>query len=201
GGGRASQRLAPHGWGRGELGGGEGGEARRAGACRGAGGQGSGAGESRASSPWGTAKAGVRYTSPRGPFPKWSSPESPRPPTPDLRPHGNLPRSARHADRPPRVRRARTPAGAVAGRLLAGRATRRVRRPDLLHESAQSGEPQHGGVPREYQEAGTRLRARARGLRPPGRGDLALLLARAGAAPCRLRLLAAVATLRGRVAR
>src|SRR3989442_3894327 len=138
---------------------------------------------------------------PRGPFPKWSSPECPRPLTPDLRPQGNLPRSARHADRPPRVRRARTPAGAVAGRLLAGRATRRVRRPDLLHESAQSGEPQHGGVPREYQEAGTRLRARARGLRPPGRGDLALLLARAGTAPRRLRLLAAVATLRGRVAR
>src|SRR5205823_6898588 len=76
-----------------------------------------------------------------------------------------------------------------------------IRRSRLLHEPAQPGEPQHGGIPREHQEAGTRLGAGARRLRAVGRGDLALLFARAGAAPGGLRLLAAVAALRGRIPR
>src|SRR2546425_423837 len=89
----------------------------------------------------------------------------------------------------------------MAGYRFRRRAPRRVRRPDLLHEPAQPGQPVDGRLPREHQEAGPWLGTGARGLRAVDRGHLALLLARAGAPSCGVRLLPAVAALRRRVAR
>src|SRR2546426_4221287 len=121
-------------------------------------------------------------------------------PTPDTRrptPDGSLPRTPHHAHRPTAVSRARALAGAVAGRGLRRRAARRVRPPAVLHESAQPDPPHDSRVPREHQEAGPRLGPGALRLRAADRGDLALVLTRAGAAPRGVRLLPDLAALRG----
>src|ERR1051325_5769826 len=72
-------------------------------------------------------------------------PGEPLAPRPESRaPHGNLPSPPRHPHRPPGVRRARAPAGAVAGRRLVRGAARGVRGAHLLHEPAQPGAPIDG---------------------------------------------------------
>ena len=118
--------------------------------------------------------------------------------TPDPTTHGHPSRAPDHPHRAPAVPRARSPAGPVEGRIERRRADRRVRRAALLHEPAQPGGPDHGRVPDQHPEAGTRLGVRAQHLRRAHRGDLPELQPRAGAPPGGLGLFAALPAVRGR---
>src|SRR5262249_53888748 len=117
----------------------------------------------------------------------------PLPSSPDAlllraRPHAHLP-SELHG------------AGASAGRMDGGqhrwRAPLGVRGPAVLHEPTQSGEAAHARVSGEHQEAGAWERSRARELFGAVRGREPVPDARAGAPSRGIRVLAALAALRG----